>query len=58
MNKKELDQVRDEICEFCFDSCDLMKNSEKYNTCSLSITKNHECKVWEFLRRLYKKYSI
>jgi len=56
MNTQDLNKVRDEICKFCFDYCDFMKNSDNYHVCSLHKKKNasSECKLWDFLRWLYK----
>ena len=55
MNK--LNIIRDLICEYCFDVCEHMKNSDEYHVCSLN-KKNQlvsECQLWEFLRWAGKK---
>jgi hypothetical protein len=58
MTEEELTRLRDEIGDYCFDHCDLMKMSEEYMTCTLH-KKNQitpTCKLWEFLNFNYQKY--
>lgn len=56
MKKIELENIRDRICDYCFEYCSFMKDSEIYHICSLQNSKDGKsyCKIWDFLDWLYK----
>jgi len=57
LEKTDIDKVRDAVCDYCFDVCDHMKNSDRYHICSLHKENelSPECVLWQFLRYFYSR---